>query len=60
MSDNSRGFTDLDNFWIFFYSKAVSAFFDNHIVIKQMLLDFFDIFIDMLQTVSIGVRTDLS
>ena len=31
--------------YIVFYSKAVSAFFDNHIVIKQVLLDFFDIFI---------------
>ena len=39
--------------WKNFYSKAVSAFFYNHIVIKQVLLDFFDIFIDMLQTVSI-------
>ena len=38
MSDNQ----EVSLIWIIFYNKAVSVFFDNHIVIKQVLLDFFD------------------
>ena len=39
--------------WKNFHGKSVSSFFDNHTVIKQVLLDFFDILIDVLQAVSI-------
>ena len=49
MTDNQ----EVSLIWIIFYNKAVSAFFDNHIVIKQVLLDFFDNLIVLLMKIHI-------